>query len=446
MALALVTTSSLAVTAWIQRQEATEQRDLAQSNERTARAETDRADANRRMAEDNAKRARLERDQALITQSRFLSDLARQKVSGGDAVGAALLAVEALPDQDRGRPYVPEAEQALYFALHNLRERGRFQHHRNGVRHAAFSSDGKRVVTSSADGTVRVWDVQTCRELAVFGGGAHQFGTTAYYSSFSPDGNRVVSAMAEATYVWDASTGLPLVVLPGHPGYGYHRRADYSVNGSFILTVGSQSTISLWDPTTGHPLFRLYEETGAVADSHISRDGSRVGAIFESGELRIWSTKDGARRLTLGLGNTVGPKSIRFSHDGSLVLVAAHDGSVRVLNSDTGKTVREFSGLAGPVVLARFNAQSTLVATASPEVNWNPADVLRIWEVATGKLLATLKGHTTHITDVQFAPDGQRILSASRDGTARLWETTSGRLMGTSNNEVVQRDVMVSSI
>ena len=96
-------------------------------------------------------RADRELMKAQTTQSRFLADLARQQRAAGDAGTAVLLALEALPDHAAGtnRPYVPEAELQLDGAWRDLRERLVLGGHEGAVSKAAFSPDGKRIVTAS---------------------------------------------------------------------------------------------------------------------------------------------------------------------------------------------------------------------------------------------------------------------------------------------------------
>ena len=113
---------------------------------------------NERLAFIERNRANLERDNALTVQSRCLADMARQETAKGDYGSALALALEALPDSKRGisRPRVLQAEVAAYGALSSLRERRVFRGHQRELSKVAFSPDGKRVVTASADRTARI--------------------------------------------------------------------------------------------------------------------------------------------------------------------------------------------------------------------------------------------------------------------------------------------------
>src|SRR5262249_33137262 len=154
----------------------------------------------REIAKQNEARAISERDRALRTQSLFLADLAQQYRARGDAGTALQLALEALPDAAAGnvRPYVPEAELALDGGWCALRERIVLKGHENSVTSAAFSPDGKRIVTASADRTARLWDAD---------GRPNGEPLRGFVSSaaFSPDGKRIVTASADRTArLWDA--------------------------------------------------------------------------------------------------------------------------------------------------------------------------------------------------------------------------------------------------
>ena len=127
-----------------QRDRAVQAEDLADKEKREAQANADQAKA-------SAEQARANLREAQIAQSRYRANLAHQQRTLGDAGSAVLLALAGLPDAAAGaaRPYVPEAELQLDSAWRDLRERLVLAH-AAGVSSAAFSPDGKRIVTASS--------------------------------------------------------------------------------------------------------------------------------------------------------------------------------------------------------------------------------------------------------------------------------------------------------
>ena len=138
-----------------------------------------------REATRNAELAEQARDQALRNQSLSLSFLSQQTAASGDTEAAILLALEALPKGglEPARPYLFEAEAALFNALLAHRQTAVFKHDA-GVTQAAFNRTGDRMVTASYDGTARIWDVANGREIAILKG--HE--GPVERAGFSPDG------------------------------------------------------------------------------------------------------------------------------------------------------------------------------------------------------------------------------------------------------------------
>jgi WD40 repeat protein len=97
------------------------------------------------------------------------------------------------------------------------------------------------------------------------------------------------------------------------------------------------------------------------------------------------------------------------------VLTASSDKTARVWDAATGKLLAELKGHSGHVGSAVFSPDGARVLTASAD------NTARIWDAATFRSLAELKGHSGEVTSAVFSPDGERVLTASSDGTARIW-------------------------
>ena len=210
------------------------------------------------------------RKEALRTQSLFLADLSRQETTAGNATKGILLGLKALPRNMTApnRPYVSQAEAALYYATLYHREFAILRGHESAVYHAALSPDGARIVTASADDTARLWDATSGAELAVLRG--HE--SYVWHAAFSPDGGHIVTASWDNTArLWDGQSGAELAVLRGHEDIV--GRAVFSPDGGRIVTTSADNTARLWDATSGAELMVLRGHESVVYHAAFSPDG-----------------------------------------------------------------------------------------------------------------------------------------------------------------------------
>src|ERR1700722_12236565 len=118
--------------------------------------------------------------------------------------------------------------------------------HTNNVTAVAFSADGRYVLTSSSlDGSTRLWEAETGRELRRFGDGGR-----THSLEFSPDGRTVLTATAGDVQLWDAGTGKKLAHFSDGPG-------TFSPDGRTVLTGGADHLAHLWDVESGREVKRL---------------------------------------------------------------------------------------------------------------------------------------------------------------------------------------------
>ncbi len=400
----------------------------------------------------SAQKAEHERNHALKNQSLFLAAMSHQETQKGNATNGTLLALEALPKSiaHLDRPFVLEAQVALYSAVSNLRERRVLMGHDKLISQANLSPDGQRIVTASDDKTARLWDVNTGQEVVQFIGHddevwdaqfspkgerivtaskdntarlwrengeaisilkGHQ--DAVYHAEFSPDGQLVVTASKDKTArLWDAKSGQPIAVLEGHQHAV--RYATFSPNGQFVVTASFDKTARLWDVNTHQPVFEPLKQDRAIWYVAFSPEGERIVTASTDKTAAVWNTQTG-EQVSRFRGHEGFVNQAEFSPDGLRVVTASSDKTARLWDVQTGKQLAKLSGHEAEVSSAHFSPDGQRIVTVSAD------KTARLWAGLTGKPLFRLSGHEKTVTDAAFSPDGQTVLTASADKTARLW-------------------------
>jgi WD40 repeat protein len=371
--------------------------------------------------------ARVQREAAVRNEVTSLAALSDAALNQGRPVDAVRLALAAWPRKgDEKRPQMRRVITALIFAMSEYHERARLEVG-DAVRDAAFSPDGRRVITASENKMAQIWDAETGEHLTQLKG--HKK-SVVWSAAFDRDGSRAVTASDDKTArIWNAETGELLGTIDAHDSL---RRAAFSPDGTRIAIASEDKTASIWDARTGKLLYPLAHD-GEVHSAVFSPHGERIVTASLDTMARIWDVKTGKLLLKpLKHGDEV--HFATFSPDGTRIVTASDDGHVRIWNASTGEADGDdLVANDDPVGSAVFSPNGARMVTASNDGK------VRIWDLGTRKVLMELKGHDDAVNSVAFSPDGIHVLSASDDKTARIWDTAGAALVALEHDGSINK-------
>ncbi len=280
--------------------------------------------------------------------------------------------------------------------------------HRGEVWTPVFSPDGTRIAAAGFDGVVSVWDWRSGKAVLLRG---HQDAVWAV--SFSPDGQRVASAGQDGTIrVWPVDGVGEPEVLRGHDGRVLG--VAFSPDGRTLASSGGDFTVRIWPlDRPGAPIV-LTGHTNSVEMVQFSPDGRYLATASTDGTARLWNATGTGDPVVLGSHDGTA-EGVVFSPDGRMVASTGGDGTIRVWNAATRALPTVLRGHRGPVWAAAFSRDGKSLVSVSDD------GTARVWDVDTADDVVVMRGHTGPPCCAAFSSDGHRVASAGADGTVRIW-------------------------
>lgn len=296
---------------------------------------------------------------------------------------------------------------------------------------AAFSPDGKRIVSAGSDKTIRIWD--TASGVQVVG---PIMGHKSYVTSvvFLPDGKSILSASGDKTIrMWDAASGIELC----QPFHGHTDRVtsiSISWCGTIVVSGSSDKTLRLWDVASGIEIcqpMRGHDDT--VECVAFSPDAKYIVSGSKDRTVRLWDATT-ALALTLPLmGHKGAVNAVAFSPDGSCIVSGSSDASIRLWGASTGELLPSpLHDKWEQINAIAFSSGGAQIVTGSRD------NTLRVWDILSCRELSPLKqsidgefgmsGPTSKnsIMSLALSPDEKLMVTSSMYGKIHVWDSALG--------------------
>jgi eukaryotic-like serine/threonine-protein kinase len=315
------------------------------------------------------------------------------------------------------------------------RELGRLEGHRAYVIGLQFWPDGRTLGSASADQTIRLWDVETRQARATLRGNRSE----VWRLALLPDGNTLVSGAKDGSVqLWDAATSGSDPEPVHLPGKGYDQWW-FDGDGRGLTALAAAGRVTRWpgpdfrEPgpsiDLGRSLVAFYPRSrqgfAPVSPCAPSRDGRWLALGSTNGVVEVWDLQQGrpTRQLTV---STSAVSALAFlDREQSLLLFTHEDRSVHERDLGSGRVIRSY---------ARPLPEDFSAWAIALDRRWG----LALGFDGEGVLLNLAKGvardvelDLRQVQDATFSPDGRRFAVASGTGVVKLWDTTTGRELGT---------------
>jgi WD40 repeat protein len=315
-----------------------------------------------------------------------------------------------------------------------------------GIYDIAFNPDGTRLIGCNPQGVLHLWDARNGQQIQTI---EHP----ALSVAWSSDGALIAAGAGDGSILlWDVGKGVKVRTLTGHTGAV--NGLDFNPDGTLLASASADRTIKVWDVSTGSTQSTLAGHIDSVNQVVFNPLGTLLASAGRDGVLRLWDVSfsssvamsEGAliafsldaagmpEHLSTSIFTLINTESLpapdsvyqaACTENGARLAVSYvntnHDSQpvIDLIDTSTG-AITQLRGHGGPIYSLDWRSAGAL----RPLLASGSADgTIRLWDGLSGTLMRVLEKHTGLVTHAIWSGDGQRLVTASLDGTMLIWDT-----------------------
>jgi WD40 repeat protein len=278
--------------------------------------------------------------------------------------------------------------------------------HRAGIHALSFTADGMRIISGSADKTVRIWHTD-----GWVSAGLLDSLKTEIHGLAVLEGDQYLAAGCKdgAIRIVSLENGEIAQTITAHRGYV---RAVEGIAGDRILSAGGDGALRIWDWERGNLVQEMIGHQGGVLSLGLSADGTLAVSGGRDGTVRVWDmeTGDPVAKIVAHRGWV---QAVAFGGDNQTLVSAGRDGLVIEWDLEAESDIRAFDH--GDWIEA-IAITDTSIYSAGHD------GLIAVWNRASGKRDGELKGHEGVVHTIAVDPEGRNLVSGSEDTTLLVWD------------------------
>ena len=275
---------------------------------------------------------------------------------------------------------------------------------------AAWSPDGRRIVSGGGNSTIEVWD--TYNNASYFSMDVSP-AKKVLHVAWSHNGSKIASADSKGNIIiWDASSGNQLNSIAAHPNY-YANGVAWSPDDTLVASCGG-NVAGVWDAQTGNPIASYTGHTNYVDAVAWSHNGTFIVSASEDGTAQVWYARTGQPYRTY-TGHSSKVLAVAWSPDDARIASGSADNTAQVWYAASGSTYLRYDKHSDIVASLDWSPDGQKIVTGSKDTT------AQVWNPDNGVTIYTFPGHTFEVEGVAWALDNRRVASASDDGTVQVW-------------------------